>query len=85
MPFEWKVVITKSIILSSVPLGGHYPNIRIRLQLIYIPVAMIQKVDSSASGHLQCQELCSAIQAKLDGKSPYFYANQKHCKTKRES
>jgi hypothetical protein len=44
---------------------------------------MIQKVDSSASGHLQSQELCSVIQAKLDGKSPYFYANQKHCKTKR--
>jgi hypothetical protein len=22
-------------------------------------------------------------QAKLDGKSPYFYADQKHCKTKR--
>ena len=44
---------------------------------------MIQKVDGSASGHLQNQELCSVIQAKLDGKSPYFYANQKHCKTKR--
>jgi hypothetical protein len=45
---------------------------------------MIQKVDGSASGHLQNQELCSVIQAKLDGKSPYFYANQKHYKTKRE-
>jgi hypothetical protein len=31
---------------------------------------MIQKVDGSASGHLQNQELCSVIQAKLDGKSP---------------
>ena len=45
---------------------------------------MIQKGDGSASGHLQNQELYSVIQAKLDGKSPYFYANQKHCKTKRE-
>jgi|SRR5450432_3517115 hypothetical protein len=54
-------------------------------KLIYFMnfVAMIQKVDCSASGHLQCQELCSVIPAKLDGKSPYFYANQKHCKTKR--
>jgi len=45
---------------------------------------MIQKVDGSASGHLQNQELCSIIQAKLDRKSPYFYTNQKHYKTKRE-
>src|SRR5450432_3970208 len=69
-------------ILYSFSIDNTYIIISKTSYLVHI-VAMIQKVDSSASGHLQNQELCSVIQAKLDGKSPYFYANQKHCKTKR--